>query len=96
MHYNAAVFEARLPFYRERLVSFLNAAARLTGAPPPSTSFNDEALSLGNVFDLSSKELIHFAFGTTVSVVEATLMATAADALAWTDVAAPSSRVEID
>ena len=36
VHYNAAVFEARLPLYRERLVSLLNAAARLAGAPVPS------------------------------------------------------------
>ena len=75
VQYNAAVFEARLPFYRERLVSLLNAAARLTGGAAAQQSFNDEALSLGNLFDVSSRELIHFAFGTTVSVVETTLMA---------------------
>ncbi len=75
VHYNAAVFEARLPFYRERLVSWLNAAARLTGGAAAQHEFSDEALSIGNVFDLSSRELIQYAFGTTISVVEATLMA---------------------
>ena len=53
----------------------LNDAARLTGGAAAEQSFNDEALSLGNLFDLSSRDLVHFAFGTTVSVVEATLMA---------------------
>ena len=70
VQYNAAVFEARLPFYRERLVSLLNDAARLTGGAAAEHSFSDEALSLGNLFDLSSRELLHFAFGTTVSAVE--------------------------
>ena len=72
--YNVAVLEARLPFYRERLVSLLDAAARLTGGSPDQ-SFNDEVLSLGKLFDVTSKELIHFGFGTTVSIVETTLMA---------------------
>ena len=75
VQYNANLFEARLPVYRERLVSLLNDAARLTGGAAAQQSFNDEALSLGNLFDLSSGDLVHFAFGTTVSVVEAALMA---------------------
>ena len=49
--YNAAVLEARLPFYRERLVSLLDAAARFTGGNPDQ-SFNDEVLSLGKLFDV--------------------------------------------
>ncbi len=75
VQYNANLFEARLPFYHERLVSLLNDAARLTGGVAAQQSFSDEAASLGNVFALSSRELTHFVFGTTVSVVEATLMA---------------------
>ena len=74
VHYNAAVFEARLPYYRDRLVALLNGAARLTGATDAEQRFNIEALSLANFFDGSSKELIHFAFGTTVHAVEMTLM----------------------
>ncbi len=71
VQYNASIFEARLPFYRARLVLLLNDAARLAGG---EQNFNDEALSLGNVFDVSSRELMHFAFGTTVSLVETALM----------------------
>jgi predicted PurR-regulated permease PerM len=71
---NVAVFEARLPFYRARLVSLLHEAVRLTGGAAAEKGFGDGALSLGNLFDLSSRELLHFAFGTTVSAVEMALM----------------------
>ncbi len=74
VQYNAVVFEARLPFYRERLVAILNAAAHLAGGADAQQQFNDEALSLGALFDVSSKEFLHFAFGTAVSAVEMTLM----------------------
>ncbi len=74
VHYNVAVFEARLPYYRDRLVALLNDAARLTGGAEAEQRFNSEALSLANLFDGSSRELIHFAFSTTVHAVEMTLM----------------------
>lgn len=74
VQYNAVIFEARLPFYRARLVALLNDAARLTGGAMAEKGFGDEALSVGNLFDVSSRELLHFAFGTTVSAVELALM----------------------
>jgi predicted PurR-regulated permease PerM len=74
VQYNAAAFEAKVPAYRERLVDLLNKAAGFAGGAA-GQNLGGEALSLGDLFDVSAKELIHFAFGTTVNVVEETLMA---------------------
>ena len=74
VQYYASAFEAKVLGYRERLVDLLHKAAGFVGGAAAEQEFSGEALSLGNLFDVSSKELIRFAFGTTVGVVDTTLM----------------------
>jgi predicted PurR-regulated permease PerM len=75
VQYNVDLFVAHLPTYRKGLEKVLNAAARLTGGAAAEQNLTDEVMSMANLFHVSSKELVQFAFGTTVSVVETTLMA---------------------
>jgi predicted PurR-regulated permease PerM len=71
---NARAFQARLPHYREQLLAWVDAAARLTGHANDEGRFDWQEHSLQDLLQIDWTEVLRVGFGTTLGLIETTLL----------------------